>query len=155
METKFIVCFARPVIERLSIETHAASEEEAVLKAVETLKNTRDCDWSGKFDSENYTMCVDSVEEFDNEEDAVEFDQSFQNEARKYLILQADTDSGEGSIVPQPWLMMQSALMVADLNKDWSSQLIELEQVGFDEFIRTAGPKKNAKIIPFPTNKTT
>jgi len=154
METKFIVCFARPIVEKLSIETFATSKEEAVLKAMETLKNTHDRDWSGKYDPESYTICVDWIEELDDREESEEIDQTFQDESTKYLLLQADTDTGEGTIIPQPWLMMQSALMIADLSKDWSSQLIALEQEGFDEFLRVSCPTKSAKIIPFPDNKT-
>lgn len=41
---------------------------------------------------------------------------------KKYLLLKADTGSGEGEVVYQPWNGEVSDLMLADLCADWAGE---------------------------------
>ncbi len=148
METKYTIHFARPVFERLTLEVTASSEEEAIFSAVHTLMtdDEKEKQWSGEFDGDNYTGFVESVIEHD------EFDSGSEdiNETRKYMILQADMDTAEGGIIPQPWLIQQNPLMIADLCQDWNAQLTLLEQGELENYVKTLHPEKSARIIPFP-----
>lgn len=51
-------------------------------------------------------------------------------EQDQYLLLYADTFAGEGELVPQPWLLRQSSLMISDLCSDW---IIDLQAFGESE----------------------
>ena len=53
---------------------------------------------------------------------------------KKYLLLKADTGSGEGEVVCQPWISGISDLMLADLCPDWSGELAEAEEAGVAGF---------------------
>lgn len=73
---------------------------------------------------------------------------------KKYLLLKADTGSGEGEVVYQPWIGAISDLMLADLCADWTGELAEAGEAGVAGFYDWAerharflkeGP---AKVIP-------
>ena len=53
---------------------------------------------------------------------------------KKYLLLKADTDSGEGEVLYQPWMGKISDLMLADLCSDWVAELAEAEEEGAERF---------------------
>ena len=89
--------------------------------------------------------------------EAVDIDEeSFMSVAKdkKYLLLKADTDSGEGEVVYQPWIGAISDLMIADLCSDWGGELAEAEEAGvagfYDWVERHARFLKEgpAKVIP-------
>ena len=50
------------------------------------------------------------------------------------LLLKADTDTGEGEVLYQPWMADISDLMVADLCSDWNGELAEAEAEGAERF---------------------
>lgn len=70
----------------------------------------------------------------------------------KYFLLYADTFAGEGELVPQPWMLRRSSLMITDLCSDWIDDLQELagsEHEEFEEHVRDVSPSETAKILLF------
>jgi len=149
METKYTIHFVRPVFEKLAIDVTASCEEEAILNAVHTLITdpAKETQWAGKFDESNYTGFVETVDAHDTGEPV---EKESIDDMQKFVILQANLLSGEGDIIPQPWLSQQNPFMNADLCHDWSSQLNMLQQDGLEEYVKALRPGKSAKIIPFP-----
>jgi hypothetical protein len=75
---------------------------------------------------------------------------------RKYLLLKADLNSGEGQVNFQPWMESVDDLMSADLCLDWGNQIEALRQEGADRYFgwlaKSFDPPKEAglaKVIPF------
>lgn len=70
----------------------------------------------------------------------------------KYFLLYADAFAGEGELVPQPWMLRKSSLMITDLCSDWIEDLQELaesEHEEFEEHIREVSPAETANILLF------
>lgn len=152
MEKKrFRVRLVRPVFEYADVEVEAGEEYEAVTTALAGAGTIPADAWRGKFAPEEYgvdAVCV--TETAGNDE---EIFTAIAGEKR-YLLLRADTDAGEGEVVYQPWIGEVSALMLADLCADWTGELAETEEAGVAGFCDWAerharflkeGP---AKVIP-------
>ncbi len=152
MEKKrFRVRLVRPVFEYADVEAEAGEEFEAICTALAGAGTIPADAWRGKFAPEEYgvdAVCV--TETAGNDE---ELFTAIAGE-KKYLLLKADTDSGEGEVVYQPWIGEVSDLMLADLCADWAGELAEIGEVGvagfcywakrYERFLKE-GP---AKVIP-------
>jgi hypothetical protein len=64
----------------------------------------------------------------------------------RYLLLHADTDTGEGRTILQPWLSEAAGLMLADLCGEWMDDLADLSEIAIEP-VRTG--RGSATIIPF------
>ncbi len=155
-KTKFYVRLTRPVFQVAVLEVEAGDHEEAVAIALNNAENIEDIDWIGEFDPESYTYDTQYVIETDEADEAFMFYEL--NDSQKYLLLSANTDSGEGETVYQPWMTTIGDLMTADMGGDWVEQLKELRDEGINEYykhleeLQSQSVKKGpAKIIPFPT----
>ena len=152
MEKKrFIVRLVRPVFEYADVELEAGEEFEAGFMALAGAGAISADAWRGKFAPEEYG--VDAVCVTEAADDDEEIFTAIAGE-KKYLLLKADTGSGEGEIVYQPWIGEVSALMLADLCADWTGELDEAGESGVAGFCDWAerqarflkeGP---AKVIP-------
>ncbi|EHP86538.1 hypothetical protein GeomeDRAFT_1844 [Geobacter metallireducens RCH3] len=128
MEKKrFMVRLVRPVFEYVDIEVEAGEENEAVSAALAGAETIPADEWRGNFAAEEYG--VDAVCVTESAGDDKEIFTEIAGE-KKYLLLKADTDSGEGEVVYQPWIGEVSDLMLADLCSDWSGELAEAEEAG-------------------------
>jgi hypothetical protein len=152
MEKKrFRVRLVRPIFEYADVEVEAGEEFEAVFTALAGAGTIPAGDWRGKFAPEEYgvdAVCVTEAAGGDEELfTAIAAE-------KKYLLLKADTGSGEGEVVYQPWIGEVSDLMLADLCTDWAGELAEVGEAGVAGFYDWAerharflkeGP---AKVIP-------
>lgn len=152
MERKsFRVRLVRPVFEYADVEVKAEEEFEAVTTALAGAGTIPADAWRGVFASEEYG--IDAVCVREGVDDDEEIFTAIAGE-KKYLLLKADTGSGEGEVLYQPWLGEISDLMLADLCADWNGELIETGEIGVARFYDWAerhsrflkeGP---AKVIP-------
>jgi hypothetical protein len=132
MEKKrFRVRLVRPVFEYADVEVEAEEEIEAVSTALAEAGSISADAWHGKFAPEEYG--IDSVCVTETTGDDEEIFTAIATE-KKYLLLKADTGSGEGEVVYQPWIGEVSALMLADLCSDWTGELAEVEEAGVAGF---------------------
>lgn len=100
MEKKrFMVRLVRPVFEYVDIEVEAGEENEAVSAALAGAETIPADEWRGNFAAEEYG--VDAVCVTESAGDDKEIFTEIAGE-KKYLLLKADTDSGEGEVVYQP-----------------------------------------------------
>lgn len=146
---RYRVRLVRPIFQAAVVEVEASDEEQAILEALSQAETISEKNWSGSFDPDSYFYDAQFVEDAEESSDDYIFDEN-----RKYLLLKADTDSGEGELLLQPWITEISDLMVADLSMDWGGQLDVLEEAGTVSFYESleqihAKPKVPAKIIPF------
>ena len=153
MSTKrYRVRLVRPVFQVVVVDVEASGNEEAIVEAICQAETIQEKEWVGEFDPDNYFYDVQYVEEAEGEGDYIF---TGIDEDRKYLLLKADTGSGEGEVLFQPWLTEISDLMVADLCSDWGGLLQELEEVGVSSFYESLEQqlhvknKAPAKVIPF------
>lgn len=149
---RYRVRLVRPVFQVAVVEVEASDEEQAMLEALGQAESISENNWTGSFDSDSYFYDAQFVE--DAEESTDDYIFTGIDEDRKYLLLKADTDSGEGELLLQPWITEISDLMVADLSMDWGNQLGALEEAGTVSFYESLEqihdkPKVPAKIIPF------
>jgi hypothetical protein len=147
------VRLVRPVFQVAVIDIEAVDDEEAMLEALSQAETITEKEWVGEFDPDNYFYDVQYIEESEEPDDDYIF--TGIEKDRKYLLLKADTNSGEGELTFQPWMSEVSDLMVADLCSDWSGQLEELEREGSFNFYESLEKqlqvknKTSAKVIPF------
>ena len=163
--TRFTVRIVRPVFESVVVEVEADCEEDAIAAALGQADTISDEEWSGVFEPESYfydAQCVDIIhgcggEEQISAEDGsdCEGDPLATNEYRRYLLLKANTFTGEGEVLYQPWLEEVDDLMLADLCMDWSGQIEEARKGVFllattvmEAQLKTKN-KKPAKILQF------
>ena len=132
MEKKrFRVRLVRPVFQYVDVEVEAGEEYEALSAAIAGAGTVPDADWRGSFDPDKYGVDAVAVG------DAADIDEEIFTsiaEGEKYLLLKADTDTGEGEVLYQPWMANISDLMVADLCSDWNGELAEAEAEGAERF---------------------
>ena len=162
---RFTVRIVRPVFESVVVEVEADCEEEAIASALGQADSIPDEDWSGVFESENYfydAQCIDIIHGCDGKEQRSaedesenEYDPLAPNEYRRYLLLKANTFTGEGEVLYQPWLEEVDDLMLADVCMDWANQLDEARKGVFllattvmEAQLKTKN-KKPAKILQF------
>ena len=132
---RFTVRIVRPVFESVVVEVEAECEEDAIAAALGQADTILDEEWTGVFEPENYfydAQCIDIIHGCDGEEQIsagdefeCEDDPLATNEYRRYLLLKANTFSGDGEVLYQPWLEDVDDLMLADLCMDWSAQIEE------------------------------
>lgn len=152
-QRKFLVRLVRPVFEVAVVEVEAESEEMAEVVALSQSAVLEDKHWIGAFEPGSYSCEAQYVVSADEMEDDFIFSE-IENE-RKYGLLKANLDSGEGRILLQPWMEKVDDLMSADLCVDWGNDLESLCQEGadnyFDKMRDLNAPKgvRSAKIIPF------
>lgn len=152
-QRKFLVRLVRPVFEVAVVEVEAESEEMAEAVALSQSAAIEDKHWIGAFDPGSYSCEAQYVVSADETEDDFIFSE-IENE-RKYGVLKANLDSGEGRMLLQPWMEKVDDLMSADLCMDWGNDLESLRQEGaenyFDELRGLNPPKeaRSAKVIPF------
>ena len=152
MEKKrFRVRLVRPVFEYADVEVEAEEEYEAAFAALAGVGTIPADEWRGQFAPEEYG--VDAIHVTEAPGDDEELSTAIAGE-KKYLLFKADTDTGEGEVVYQPWIGEVSDLMLADLCVDWTGELAEAEKAGVAGFYDWAerharflkeGP---AKVIP-------
>ena len=147
----FRVRLVRPVFEYADVEVEAGEEYEAVTTALAGVGTIPADEWRGEFAPGEYG--VDAVCVMEATGDDEELFTAIAGE-KKYLLLKADTDTGEGEVVYQPWIGEVTDLMLADLCADWTGELAEAEEAGVAGFYDWAerharflkeGP---AKVIP-------
>jgi len=142
--TPYLVKVARPVFEVTVVEVRAGSHEEAVALAREAAAEIPDEAWSGAFDPDSYGFDIQDVIDVEQMQamisDGIASPDAFAmpegpSDGIRYAVLRADTEGGEGSIEPQPWMQDVVELMLADLASDWAAELQELAEDGFDIFL--------------------
>lgn len=153
MEPKtYRVRLVRPVFQAALVEVEAVGEQEAIFATFAQSGTIPDEEWVGKFDPDSYFCDAQFVDEAGDGDDYIftEVDAY-----RKYLLLKANTDSGEGELLLQPWMDGITELMLADLSSDWSGELAELAEEGVSRFVESLERQKRllnktpAKVIPF------
>jgi hypothetical protein len=68
----------------------------------------------------------------------------------RYLLLYADTETGEGHAILQPWHSEAAGFILADVCGEWIEELAELSALALQPPKPRSGP---ATIIPFPTRR--
>lgn len=152
MEKKrFRVRLVRPVFEYADVEVEAGEEFEAGFMALAGAGAVPADAWHGEFAPEEYSFDAVCVTEMDGGDEEIFTAIAAE---KKYLLLKADTDTGEGEVVYQPWIGEVDDLKLADLCADWTGELAEAGETGVAGFCDWAerharflkeGP---AKIIP-------
>lgn len=155
----------RPVFQTALIEVQAWSQNSAVRKALRTASRLSDSEWStSAAGSGDYAAHVEAV--IDNQEiyesspnphrEIREFRAGIgKHSAVKYLVLAADTDTGVGRVLPQPWFVGCDPALQADLCSDWQEPIsFVVENDGLDgEQVRTAANndlQRHDNVIDFP-----
>lgn len=134
---KYFVRLVRPVFQEALVEVEAGSDAEAAELALDLAEGLADRDWRGFFDPSAYSHHIARVAskddlDGDSPEQAVALDVS----DKCYMLLEADTDSGEGAVLPQPWMQNVSSLMATDLTSDWIGELGDLKADGLRSFLK-------------------
>lgn len=151
---RYLVRLVRPVFQVAVVEVEANNENDAMLDALHQADTVPEEVWSGRFDPSNYGYDTQYVGEA-GESDEDDYIFSGIDEESRYLLLKANTGTGEGELLPQPWLTEISDLMIADLGMDWRSQVKELETEGCASFYESLEDqlarkeRKPGKVIPF------
>lgn len=124
---KYYLRMVRPRFETRLIEVDATSYEHAKLLGTMAGMVPSD-DWQ-MIDHDPYTYaahverCSDEHNFEANgqtvEEGVADLASTAVPEDDKYLLMYADTFTGEGRIVPEPWLLQHGTLMITDLCCDW------------------------------------
>lgn len=130
---KYFVSLVRPVFERAVVEIEAQSLVEAQEKALEAAGDLPDTSWKGAFDPSGYAFHIERAAEA---EDVDSWADESDGAGIRYALLQADVDSGEGNLLPQPWMAQTSALLVADVGEDWIGDLESLQDAEVTSFIQ-------------------
>jgi hypothetical protein len=125
-QRKFYIRLVRPVFEAVVVEVEAENEEIAEAAALIQAESIEGEHWVGTFDPASY--CCDAQYVISAEEAEGDFIFSEIENERKYALLQADLDSGEGRMLFQPWMDEIDDLMWADVCMDWSNQLEALRR---------------------------
>jgi hypothetical protein len=153
-QRKFLVRLVRPVFEVAVVEVEAMNEEMAEAAALIQAQSIEDEHWVGAFDPGSYGCDAQYVIPAEEAEDDFIFS-GIENE-RKYALLKANLDSGEGRMMFQPWMNEIDDLMSADLCMDWGNQLEALLLEGAESYFgwltKSLEPPKEArlaKVIPF------
>jgi hypothetical protein len=152
-QKKFLVRLVRPVFEVAVVEVKAENEEMAKAAALIQAKSIEDKHWVGTFDPGSYDCEAQYVVPAEEAEDDFIFS-GIENE-RKYALLKADLDSGEGRMMFQPWMDEIDDLMSADLCMDWNNQIETLRREGVERYfewlksIKASKEARPAKVIPF------
>lgn len=133
---KYFVQVMRPVFQKSVIEVEAVNEDEAVMVALKKAALQPEKNWSGQFDDENYAQQIVEVVPEDELEGADVPDEHFDAMLKRYALLEASTETGDGKVAPQPWMNEISGLMLADISCDWIEALDELKEEGLDDFNR-------------------
>ena len=133
---KYFVQVMRPVFQKSVIEVDAANEEEAVIGALKKAALQPEKNWTGHFDDENYAQQIVEVVPEDELEGTDISDEQFDVTLKRYALLEASTESGEGQVVPQPWMNEVNGLMLADISGDWIEGLEEFKEEGLADFTR-------------------
>lgn len=84
------------------------------LDAIHHADSIPEAAWSGSFDPSSYGYDVQYVKEAGNPDEGDYLFTGIDKE-RRYLLLKANTGTGEGELLPQPWLTEINDLMLADL----------------------------------------
>ena len=151
---RYLVRLVRPVFQVAVVEVEANDENEAMFDALHQADTVPEELWFGDFDQANYGYDAQYVEEA---EESGEDNYIFTgiDEDRRYLLLCANTNTGEGELLPQPWVNEISDLMVADLCMDWRGHVEDMEAAGCAKFYESLEDqlarkdRKPAKVIPF------
>ena len=152
-QRKFLVRLVRPVFEVAVVEVEAENEEMAEAAALNHAQSIEDVHWVGTFDPRSYGCDAQYVIPVEEAEDDFIF--SGIETERKYAVLKADLDSGEGRMLFQPWMDEIDDQMSADLCMDWGNQIEALRQEGTENYfgwlMKSLAPKEArlAKVIPF------
>lgn len=142
----------RTVFQVAVLDVKATCSEEAISSALSQAASIPDEKWTGGFDPDSYFYETQYVEEVQKPDDG--YISTGINKHRKYLLLEADTNSGEGEVLFQPWLNEISDQMIADLCKDWSEQLEQTREECASRILEQlrkqiqAHNKKPADVIP-------
>jgi hypothetical protein len=151
----YLVRLVRPVFEVAVVKVEAENEEMATAAALHSAESIGDEHWVGRFDADSYACDAQYVIAAEEAEDDDYIFSGIEDE-RKYLLLKADLDAGEGQVTFQPWMESVDDLMSADLCMDWGNQIEALRRVGADRYFgwleRSLDAPKEvmlAKVIPF------
>lgn len=126
MSSKYFVKVVRAAVEMAVVEVEAHDASAAMLRAVEVADS--EGAWE-KVDEHDYTVHPMSAE-------SSEDDLELWDEHDKFLLLHADTSSGEGEVLLEPWTIRASGLLMADMASDWVSKLEELLSVEAGSYFR-------------------
>jgi hypothetical protein len=153
-QRKFLVRLVRPVFEAVVVEIEAENEKMAAAAALIQAESIADEHWIGTFDTGSYDFDAQYVVPANEADDDFIF--SGVEKERKYTLLKADLDSGEGRMLLQPWMDTIDDLMSADLCMDWGNQLEALRREWAKNYFgwlpkSLEKPKevRLAKVIPF------
>lgn len=151
---KFRVRLVRPVFEVAVVDVEAENEEMAAAAALNHADSIGEEHWIGRYDPDSYGCDVQYVISAEEAEDDYIFSEI--EDERKYMLLKADLDSGEGQMTFQPWMDEIDDLMSADLCMDWGNQIEALRQEGAGRYfgwlaksLDTPKEAPLAKVIPF------
>lgn len=156
---KYYVRMVRPRFEVKFIEIDAENESQAQSTAT-TIGMESKTGWKPiKRATEDYFPHIErcltandfAANEMTVEEGREELSSVEVPEQDKYLLLYADTFSGEGELVPQAWLLRQRSLMISDLCSDWIIDLQSMAESALDGFEEGIKPEamETAKILLF------
>ena len=148
---RFRVRLVRPVFQYVDVEVEAGEENEALTAAINEAETIPEDAWHGNFDIEEYGIDAVALDDAADSDDEIF---TYIADSKKYLLLKANTDTGEGEVLYQPWMRDISDLMMVDLCSDWNGVLTESEAdetKGFyDRLVRHVHSLKKgpAKVIP-------
>ena len=117
------------------IDVDEDDDADVEREAIETANSIADVDWVMQpFDRASYQPHVQSIISQEEIEELEEIGSTKSvetsvdaNDDIRYLLLQADTASGEANVVLQPWLVVDEPnLLTSDLCREWLASLKEL-----------------------------
>jgi hypothetical protein len=133
--TKYYIRVMRPTFQRAVLTVEATSDEAAMRSALEQAERMTESDWE-RLEAEREPPTIEvalSKDEVDEDAgaDVLEFITDVEH---AYALLQANLETGEGAFIAPTWLRRQSALMVADVTRDWAEALSGISEEGADAF---------------------
>lgn len=149
MSERYYVQMVRLFAEATVVEVEAASPEEAMIAAIPIAAELGDQRWGSVIDDEEYAPHPLSATLANEVEDPAEL--MFPS-GHRFLALFADTDSGQGQVLLEPWLAQVNSLAVADMAGDWEGDIQDLKQSSAEEYMEHLGgvtPTPGSNVIDF------
>jgi hypothetical protein len=132
---KYWVMLARPVIETVIVEVTAVSDEDAGDKARKKAAKFSEIEWEGEFQKDDYGLDVVACLPHDDlgSDERPEKIVSGIGKDHRYMLLKADVEFGDGTLLVEPWLGRCNPVVIADYLGDWSEAIHDLYEASVGE----------------------